>query len=238
MLALSVADTGPGIPEADRERVMQPYVQVGDSGGVGLGLPITRELAALMGGALTLDCPPQGGCIFTMTFRAPAVAPAERRPPPALPGPAVQGLRVLVVDDLPTNRAIAALLLGTEGHRAVEAEDCAEALAALSREPFDAVLMDIRMPGVDGTAALRAIRGAPAPWSDIPVVAMTAEAMPDDRARILAEGFDGYLAKPMDPAALRRALAVLPLPAAGPQSNSSWQSSSASTSASTSARVL
>ena len=210
-LRVDVEDSGPGIPAAARERIFDPFARMEDGPGakilgVGLGLPLARELARRMGGDLTLDDGGAGGARFTLTVAARPCAAPEAREPRAIDLPA--GLSVLVVDDVATNRVVARLYLERLGARAEEAEDGRAALAALERSAFDVVLLDMRMPGMDGTQTLARIRAADAPWASVPVVAMTADAGAADRQAALAAGFDGYVAKPVDRRSLARALAA------------------------------
>ena len=106
-------------------------------------------------------------------------------------------LRVLLVDDHPINRQVAALFLRPFNMRIVEAVNGAEALAALEREAFDVVLLDMHMPVMDGPTTIAKIRASGQPWATMPVIALTADAMSGDRERYLALGMDGYLSKPL-----------------------------------------
>lgn len=211
-LSITVDDTGPGIPEAARSRIFEPFARLDDTPGektlgVGLGLPITRELARRMGGNLTVDTAPNGGARFRLTICAPPCAPAAATPTRS-PSPLPERLRVLVVDDLATNRLVAKLYLERLGAETTEAADGAAALVALRAAPFDAVLLDMRMPEIDGAETLARIRASGAPWSGIYVIAMTADAREEDCQRALSLGFNDYLAKPIDGARLRHALAA------------------------------
>jgi CheY-like chemotaxis protein len=116
--------------------------------------------------------------------------------------------RVLLVEDNPVNRTLIGACLESFGLAHEAAADGEAALAALAREPFDLVLMDVRMPGMDGIAATEHIRALPGPASAVPVVALTGAAAEDERARALAAGMDGFLAKPFGAAELYAALAA------------------------------
>lgn len=208
LLAVVVEDTGPGVPEKDRARIFEPFTRLDDppgrtTTGLGLGLPITRELARRMGGDLVIESAEGGGARFRLSFAAPACS-ALSPPPRAARLPA--GLRVLVVDDLATNRIVARLYLDKLGIEMAEAEDCETALARLEAEAFDAVLLDLRMPGTGGAGTLARIRGSGAPWAGLPVIAMTADAGREPRRQARADGFDGFVAKPVDRASLLQAL--------------------------------
>ena len=206
-LAITVADTGRGVPEAEAERIFQPFQRgAGDSPGTGLGLSITRALARSMGGDLQL-LPETVGATFRLTLAlgaAPATRPGTTSPPPP---PLPRGFRVLVVDDIATNRLVARAHLSLLGAETEEAASGEEAIAALSRTLPDLVFLDMNMPGLDGTATLRRIRTLPSRAARVPVIAMTADATEAHRNRYLAAGLDGYLAKPLTPEALREVLA-------------------------------
>src|SRR5690606_37939247 len=191
-------------------RLFRPFVQADEStsrrfGGTGLGLSITRRLAELMGGEATAESRPGEGSAFTFTFRA---ANAQSQPGageiarPAMGEDArealkTSNLRILLVDDHPINRQVAALFLRPFNLRIVEAVNGAEALAALKREAFDIVLLDMHMPVMDGPSTIAAIRSSNESWAGVPVIALTADAMSGDRERYLGMGMDGYLAKPL-----------------------------------------
>jgi len=108
-----------------------------------------------------------------------------------------QNLRLLLVDDHPINRQVASLFLRPFNMRIVEATNGREALAALEHETFDVVLLDVHMPVMDGTETIRAIRASGQPWANLPVIALTADAMTGDKERYLGMGMDGYMSKPI-----------------------------------------
>jgi CheY-like chemotaxis protein len=120
---------------------------------------------------------------------------------------------VLVVDDVPANRLVTCAMLDAAGHEAIAVCDGAEAVAAVEREDFDAVLMDVQMPGMDGLEASRRIRALPAPRGRVPIIALTAAALPDQIEACRAAGMDGHLAKPVERGALAGALGLLARPA-------------------------
>lgn len=212
LLSVEVADTGSGIAPDLRDRLMRfPSGLAGVApvpradGGQGLGIGIVRDLARRMGGDLVLlpEFAGQGGARFCLTLALHEAAPAR----PDRPPPAVEGLRVLVVDDLATNRLVAQTCLRLLGVASTEAASGAEALERLRAETFDAVLLDMNMPEMDGIATLRAIRSEPSSGGRPAVIAMTADAMPEDRDRYLAAGLDGYIAKPVTPERIAEVLA-------------------------------
>jgi CheY-like chemotaxis protein len=208
-ITLTVRDTGIGMSEVTGERLFAPFTQADNTisrrfGGTGLGLAITQRLARLMDGDLTVTSQEGAGSTFTLRFIAQAVdalaaVPAHEATSLAIPGrKSLRGKKLLLVDDHPLNRRVARLFLDPEGYRVTEAENGLEALEKLAAERFDLVLLDIHMPVLDGIQTLKRIRSSPEPWHDLPVLALTADAMSGDRERYLAEGMDGYISKPID----------------------------------------
>ena len=219
LLDLTVADDGPGIPEALRDILFEPFARLhapapeGARQGQGLGLSIARSLARLMGGDVMLM--PSGalgrGAVFRLTL---ALGPAPAVTAKAIPvreTPRIPA-RVLVVDDIATNRLVAVSCLTLAGAEGAGADSGSAALARLGSEPFDAVFLDMNMPGLDGLATLAGIRALDGPAARVAVIAMTADTGEVPRAAYLAAGCDGYLAKPVTPdriaAALSSALAL------------------------------
>ena len=210
LVKIRVSDTGVGMDEETMSRLFRPFTQADDStsrkyGGTGLGLSITRSLAELMGGEASVRSEPGRGSEFTFTFMAGEAAPQHRivnegaslsedQSRAALKD---QNLRLLLVDDHPINRQVASLFLRPFNMRIVEATNGKEALACLARETFDMVLLDVHMPVMDGAETIRSIRAGGEPWANLPVIALTADAMTGDKERYLAMGMDGYLSKPI-----------------------------------------
>jgi two-component system, sensor histidine kinase len=199
-LQIDVADQGKGIPAALQERVFEPFFRgAGETPGVGLGLAISRAVARQMGGDLVL-MPAAQGTTFRLTIPAPeAEATQDAR--------GLSDFRdrvILVVDDIATNRLVAAQLLLAAGARPVEAASGPEALARLEQGGIDAVLLDLMMPGMDGQETLFRIREAHG--RRIPVVAMTADVLSIRRDDTLRERLDGFLPKPILPETLREVL--------------------------------
>ena len=210
MVSIRVTDTGLGMDADTVARLFTPFVQADDStsrkfGGTGLGLSIVRRLAEMMGGEALVESEPGRGSTFTFTFAA-GEAKLQHRVAAdgAIAGDSdvretlkKQALRILLVDDHPINRQVAGLFLRPFNMRVIEATNGKEALAALESEAFDLVLLDIHMPVMDGTQTIKAIRESDQPWSNIPVVALTADAMSGDKERYLGMGMNGYLSKPL-----------------------------------------
>ncbi|WP_051244620.1 hybrid sensor histidine kinase/response regulator [Azohydromonas australica] len=229
-LELSVRDTGIGIDPAQQALIFEPFTQAEASttrrfGGTGLGLSICRRLVALMGGELRVDSAPGVGSRFhcRLDFPLPTAqqlaALAEELPSPApLAERSLAGLRLLVAEDNATNRQVMQELLQGEGAQVALAANGREAVAAVAAGAFDAVLMDLQMPEMDGRAATARIRAMPG-LQRLPVIAVSANAAPADRDACLAVGMDDHVSKPFDlrqlVAVLRRHTARGPLPTPG-----------------------
>ena len=207
-IAVAIRDTGIGIGPEQMALLFQRFSQADISitrefGGSGLGLEISRSLAQLMGGEISVESEAGKGSCFTLIWCCePCAAPA---PPVAEPSPssdAGEGRRILLVDDNRTNREAVAVMLSRAGHQVQEASHGEEALSMLATTPVDAVLMDMQMPVMDGVAATRAIRSAATPWADVPIIAVTADVMDDARQRYKEAGMNGFLPKPVERAQL------------------------------------
>lgn len=202
MISFAVTDTGRGVSAALRPRLFEDYSQAdGDqaAGGSGLGLAISARLAAAMGGDLThADGPGSAGSCFRLALPLPAVA-IDQVAPAARPLLPPRALRILVVDDVALNRMTARALLQHVGHEVIEAADGPAALAALVSGLLpDVVLLDQLMPGMDGHAVARHIRSMPGPARRLPIIAVTANALPEDIEASLAAGMDGHVTKPIE----------------------------------------
>jgi len=221
MLTLTVRDTGVGIAPEALERIFRPFSQADNSitrkyGGTGLGLAITKRLCELMGGGLSVDSHPNQGSTFTALFEV-GIPPDDSRIWPATAdmgiasGPPGRSLRLLVFEDNRLNQHVLRALLNQLGHRAEFVNTGDEGLAVLSKDGFDAVLMDIEMPGIDGYETVRRLRESEA--EGVPrryIIAVTAHAMVGIRERCIAAGMDDFLTKPIDPRLLREALLRCP----------------------------
>jgi signal transduction histidine kinase/CheY-like chemotaxis protein len=211
-LRFTVADSGIGIPKEVQAAIFEPFTQADSSttrryGGTGLGLTICRKLIGLMNGTLQLESEPGVGSIFGFTLR---FALAERpAPEPCLAqDPILQtqrSLRILLAEDNVINQKVAAKLLERLGHRVDVVDDGRKAVGAVEKGEYDLVLMDCQMPLMDGYEATGAIRLLER-GRGLPIIAMTANAMAEDRQRCLACGMDDYLSKPISLSELQASL--------------------------------
>ncbi len=220
-LRFSVRDTGIGIPPGERSRLFTSFMQADSSttrkfGGTGLGLAISRRLAELMGGTIRIDSPGEAGTergtqfSFTAQFGLPdpSVAPCEVSAPGrhgAGPASRLSGLRVLLAEDNRINQEVAMEMLRENGVAVAVAENGIEAVEAVRKVRYDAVLMDVQMPVMDGLEAARVIREELG-RETLPIIAITAHALDGDRKRCLAVGMNDYISKPIDPEKLFRTL--------------------------------
>ncbi len=223
-LRFTVADTGIGIPEDKRDLIFEAFAQVDGSatrkyGGTGLGLAICSQIISLMGGRIWVESQEGGGSRFHFTLRlgvSHEVAPAaERIESEAMEAQRIEKcshpLRVLVVEDNSINQRLAARLLERRGHTPVVVANGLEALTAYQREHFDAALMDVQMPEMNGFETTVAIRRQErSNGSRLRIIAMTAHAVKGDRERCLAAGMDAYISKPVSARELFLALEGAP----------------------------
>jgi len=212
-LDFTIRDTGIGIPDSVQRQIFEPFTQADSSttrryGGTGLGLTICRRLLELMGGRLAVDSAPGRGS----TFRFAIVVQAAEYPNMAGSGrlkPQIpisrSALRILLVEDNAVNQRVALRMLEKMGHRVEIANNGREAVIAVQSSSFDVVFMDCQMPEMDGYAATKAIRSLRR-GAQLPIVAMTANAMPEDRQRCLDAGMDDYLLKPLSTERLHEVL--------------------------------
>ncbi|MEM6973207.1 MAG: ATP-binding protein [Pseudomonadota bacterium] len=202
-LRLSVSDTGPGITPETMAGLFEPFTQ-GTSGGqrvvggTGLGLAITRRLMRLMGGDVDVETKLGRGSIFTMRF--PAAVACERQADTSEPDdlPDLSGVRILVVDDVATNRYVARLLLEPAGTEVIEAANGPAALECLAETTVDLVLLDLHMPEMDGFETVERIRAMGAPASEVRLIVLTADTRDALQDRLYDQPIDAIMTKPFD----------------------------------------
>ncbi|GAB1487701.1 hypothetical protein MASR2M8_01420 [Opitutaceae bacterium] len=211
-LAFEVADTGIGIAPDVRERLFRPFGQADSSitrryGGTGLGLVIAKRLCELMGGSLEVRSEPGIGSSFTAVIRPlQEHSTVKSGGPTASSATPFRSLRLLVFEDNPVNQHLIRVVLGKLGHRFTVVSSGPEGLALLERESFDALLMDIEMPDMDGYEVVRRLRASERGGRRHHVIAVTAHALQGERERCLAAGIDDYLAKPFTRESLQEVL--------------------------------
>ncbi|MFM7346979.1 MAG: ATP-binding protein [Tagaea sp.] len=212
-LVFAVSDTGIGIEAAALPRLFDRFSQADESiarrfGGTGLGLAIARDLVQLMGGGIEARSIPGQGSTFELRLPIRQAAPASAElPAPAISLAPARPLDLMVAEDNEINRMVVRDLLERMGHTVAFAADGREAIARARAKRFDAILMDVQMPEIDGVEATRWIRILPEPFGSVPIVALTANAMEGDREAYLAVGMTDYVAKPVRGPELARALA-------------------------------
>jgi PAS domain S-box-containing protein len=215
LLRFEVQDSGIGIPLEDQSRLFEPFEQVDGSttrryGGTGLGLAINRRLAAMMGGEVGVDSRPGAGSLFWFTARLEKLADQAVAAPEMLPpmlgveqilAREQAGARILLAEDNPINQEVAVDLLRSVGMRVDVAANGALALALAGVNRYDLVLLDVQMPVMDGLEAAAKIRALPG-YLTVPILAMSASAFDEDRARSLQAGMNDHVGKPVEPATL------------------------------------
>jgi PAS domain S-box-containing protein len=202
----AVTDTGIGIAPDRTAQIFSPFVQADSSttrkfGGSGLGLAISQQLVGMMGGSIAVESQEGSGSrfwfavVFDLAAAGAQVAARPSAAPARIEAPPAAGGRILVAEDNATNREVILAQVQRLGYQATAVVNGAAAVEAASRGGYRLVLMDCEMPVMDGFEATRRIRSA---HPDLPIIAITADAMPDDRDRCLREGMNDYLAKPID----------------------------------------
>jgi signal transduction histidine kinase len=206
-LRFAIADQGIGISKEQQAKLFRPFAQAESStarrfGGTGLGLSICRRLVEMMGGTIHVESEPGKGSCFWFTIKVlSACDPAFSHGAPIVQSQSITGIkksaRVLLVEDNSLNQKVALMMLRNLGYDADLAGNGREALSAVTSQHYDLVLMDCQMPEMDGFEATRQIRSGATPGSQIPIVAMTANAFAANRDDCLASGMNDYLAKPV-----------------------------------------
>ncbi len=208
-LRMRVTDTGPGVPADQLATLFDSFTQADGSitrrfGGTGLGLTISRSLARLMDGDLTMESEVGVGSSVTLVLPyRPAsdeagAAPADDVPKPTPPS-AASSLAIMVVDDVAMNREFVEIGLSRAGHRVTALASAQAAIDTLNAgRAFDLILMDVQMPVMDGLTATRVIRALPGPAHATPIIGLTANALPEQVAACRDAGMDDHIAKPVD----------------------------------------
>jgi CheY-like chemotaxis protein len=204
-LHLEIQDTGPGLSRADQAKLFQRFAQVDGAstrkhGGTGLGLAICKGLTEAMGGQIGLRSKRGQGSTFHLYIAAPSTAAPEIGDESTADAPMLEGVRILVVDDNPMNRELARTVLELVGADVSEGVDGEDGLRCAAGGQFDVILLDYRMPGIDGPETLRRLRGGRGPNARTPVLAFTADSeLASFQAR---HDFDGVIAKPINAVSL------------------------------------
>lgn len=213
-LEVEVADTGIGVQREQQAQLFEPFWQADASntrrfGGAGLGLPVCKHLLDLMDGEIYVDSHPGKGSIFGFSISFPIAENRHSSKPPLPPRrmlPKRESLRVLLAEDNPVNQLIAKRMLAGLGYEVDVVTNGRHAIDAVENSSYAAVLMDFHMPEVDGLEAARCIRDREQAGRHLPILALTADALPEDRERAIAAGMDDYLTKPLSPDRLRQVL--------------------------------
>lgn len=207
-----VQDTGPGIDPQFMSSLFDDFTQADNSvtrrfGGTGLGLAISKRLVELLGGEITVTSEPGAGSTFRFTIVCSSGTDTASDPVVAESNATeFRPLRILVAEDNVVNQTIIAAYLLRAGHSIEMVENGVLALEQLQTETFDLVIMDIHMPEMDGVTATQRIRALSGPVAEIPIIALTANAMPGDREKFMDAGMDDYVSKPIEPDELTAAL--------------------------------
>jgi CheY-like chemotaxis protein/nitrogen-specific signal transduction histidine kinase len=218
-LTFAIADSGIGMTAAETRRLFRPFAQGSEKvarayGGAGLGLVLVKRLAEAMDGSLAVKSRPGQGSTFTLTV----TVAADREAPPsdrqasarqARRAAPARSLRILCAEDNPYGRVILKTILGELGHRAEFVGSGEAAVEAAARGGYDAVLMDVALPDIDGLEATRRIRALAGAAGRIPVIGVSGRSSTEEEARAHAAGVNGYLTKPISPSKLNTYLAAL-----------------------------
>jgi CheY-like chemotaxis protein/HPt (histidine-containing phosphotransfer) domain-containing protein len=220
VIRVSVADTGIGIAPDKRDSLFKRFSQVDRSvrrefGGTGLGLAISKRLVELMGGEIGVESELGSGSTFWIEVALPRAS--DVLPVPSAPAdlPKSAPARILLAEDIEINQELARMLLEEAGHEVDIVWNGSEAIAAVQAKSYDLVMMDIQMPGVDGITATRRIRALASTAARIPILAMTANVLPQQVRQFKDAGMDDYIGKPMRREEVLRKLAKW-LPETGP----------------------
>ncbi|MGE0063509.1 MAG: ATP-binding protein, partial [Xanthobacteraceae bacterium] len=205
-LSFALSDSGIGLSKQDMARLFKPFAQASEDvarryGGAGLGLVFVRRIARAMGGDLRVASAPGRGSTFTFTALA---EPFAARPAAETPAP--RSLKVLCAEDNPYGRVVMNTILTELGHRTDFVESGEAAVRAVANGNYDAVLMDVTLPILDGLAATRKIRELPGAAGRVAVIGISGKSEASDETAARAAGMSGYLVKPVSPTRLSEAL--------------------------------
>jgi CheY-like chemotaxis protein len=214
MVAIEVEDTGPGVPPEAASRIFSPFEQVDVStkrrhGGLGIGLYIARRLARAMGGDIELDSREGEGSRFTVRLEAPLATAANDGAAEDAADLQMTTHSVLCVDDNPRNLFVLAAVLKAAGHEVIECASGPEALEVLARRKVDIILLDMVMPEMDGLDVLARLKAEPGLNSETPVVACTANVLPDQVKAYVGAGTRAVIAKPIDVAEVLKVVSAV-----------------------------
>jgi CheY-like chemotaxis protein len=219
-LVFTVTDSGIGLSAAEIKRLFRPFAQANEKiarryGGAGLGLAFVKRVANAMGGDLTVASVPGGGSRFQLSVVVDEVKPSDMTTiggPAAARAVALRPLHILCVDDNPYGRVVLNTILTELGHRTDFVGTGEAAVDAVAHGRYDAVLMDVTLPGIDGFEATRRIRALGDIMAKVPVIGISGRTTANDETEGRAAGMNGYLTKPLSPSALTAALDALPAP--------------------------
>ena len=213
-LVFTVADTGIGIAPRDLKRLFRPFAQASEAtarryGGAGLGLVFVKRIAEAMGGDLKVTSKKGRGTAFRITVQVDRVAAAPQTERGGARATPRRALSILCAEDNPYGRVVMNTILGELGHRVDFVETGEAAVQAAGRGGYDAVLMDVALPGLDGVEATRRIRALPGQAAQVPVIGISGRSGSGEEAAARAAGMNFYFTKPVSPGRLEQALAAL-----------------------------
>ena len=208
-----IIDSGIGIPEEDQAQIFEDFEtrdrSKGKVGGTGLGLGIARRLTSALGGEIGVESTPGEGSVFWV--RIPITLAAAPSSPQAVAegGKEQRPLTILLAEDNDINAFVARKMLSMDGHKVTLVQNGVDAVDRATCERFDVILMDIGMPGMDGLQATQAIRAAAEPYCATPILAFSANVLPEETERFRAKGMNGFIGKPLQQDEIRHALQVV-----------------------------
>jgi CheY-like chemotaxis protein/nitrogen-specific signal transduction histidine kinase len=213
-LVFTVGDSGIGLSAADLKQLFRPFAQASEQiarryGGAGLGLVFVKRLAKAMGGDLKVASKPGGGSVFTLTVLAARADEDEKISEDGTGAGPARSFSILCAEDNPYGRVVMSTILRELGHRVDFATTGDAAVQVAARGGYDAIVMDVMLPGIDGLEATRRIRALPGAAGNVPVIGISGRADAADEAAARAAGMDYYFAKPVSPAKLAEALKAL-----------------------------